>query len=127
MDEMSLWSRLLGLRRFALPKKSNSTAGRYASGAEILLAPYYSASGRIEQDFAHLVQSQAAGAAPATAICQAEACCANKLKPADRGKSGPARKDSALRPRARGGGVSESRRHVPCNLDLVSCREFFSV
>jgi hypothetical protein len=45
-------------------------------GDEILLAPYYSASGRIEQDFAHLVQWQAAVAAPATAVCQAEDCCA---------------------------------------------------
>src|SRR3954462_7715511 len=41
-----------------------------ANGDEILLAPYYSASGRIEQDFAHLVQLQAAVAASATAVCQ---------------------------------------------------------
>ena len=41
---------------------------------EVLLAPYYSAPGRIEQDFSHLVQCSAA--APATSVCRAEACCA---------------------------------------------------
>lgn len=47
-----------------------------ADGGEELLAPYYSTPGRIEQDFAHLVQSQSAVAVPTTAVCQAEACCA---------------------------------------------------
>ena len=47
-----------------------------ANGDDIMLAPYYSASSRMEQDFAHLVQSQSAAAVPATVVCQAEACCA---------------------------------------------------
>jgi hypothetical protein len=34
-------------------------------GNEMLLAPYYSASGRIEQDFSHLVQVKAVAAVPA--------------------------------------------------------------
>src|SRR3954470_20749815 len=36
------------------------------------------------------------------------------------------RKTSAATLRKRGGGVSESRRGPPCNLHMVSCREFFS-
>ena len=62
-----------------LPDRDVTPGGvgrRAANGDEILLAPYYGASGRIEQDFVHLVQSQSAVAVPATAICQAEACCA---------------------------------------------------
>jgi hypothetical protein len=47
-----------------------------ANGDDVMLAPYYSASSRMEQDFAHLVQSQSAAAVPATVVCQAEACCA---------------------------------------------------
>ena len=46
-----------------------------AHGDEILLASYYSASGRIEQDFSHLVQAAAAAAVPAIVVCQDEACC----------------------------------------------------
>jgi hypothetical protein len=47
-----------------------------ADGDEIPLASYYSVSSRIEQDFSHLVRAEAAGAVPAIAVCQAEACCA---------------------------------------------------
>ena len=47
-----------------------------ADGAEILLAPYYSASGRVEQDFPHLVPDPTATTVLAAATCQAEACCA---------------------------------------------------
>jgi hypothetical protein len=45
---------------------------------EVLLAPYYSAPGRVERDFPHLVPRARAAAAPvlATVACQAEACCA---------------------------------------------------
>src|SRR3954467_4373245 len=49
----------------------------------------------------------------------------NKLKPADREKSGQPEK---IQHRARGqegGGVSESRRRPPSYLNVVSCREFF--
>ena len=49
-----------------------------ADGDEILLAPYYSAPGRVERDFPHLVPQAPAVAAPvsATVACQAEVCCA---------------------------------------------------
>ena len=47
-------------------------------GGEVPLAPYYSAPGRVERDFPHLVRgpATAAVARPAMAVCQAEACCA---------------------------------------------------
>jgi hypothetical protein len=47
-----------------------------AAGEAVLLAPYYSAPGRVEQDFPHLVPDPAAVTVPAAAACRAEACCA---------------------------------------------------
>jgi hypothetical protein len=47
-----------------------------AGGGEMLLAPYYSAAGRIERDFPHLVPGPAPEAAMPATTCQAEACCA---------------------------------------------------
>ena len=60
-----------------------------ADGDEIRLAPYYSAPGRVERDFPHLVPQAPAVATPvsATAACQAEVCCAGRqrvLAPAKR-------------------------------------------
>jgi hypothetical protein len=44
-------------------------------GKEMLLASYYSASGRIEQDFTYLVQVEADARVPAITPCQAEDSC----------------------------------------------------
>jgi hypothetical protein len=63
-----------------LQRDDNAASWRaiLADGDEILLAPYYSAPGRVERDFPHLVPQALAVATPvsATAACQAEVCCA---------------------------------------------------
>jgi hypothetical protein len=59
-------------------QRDRSGAGWLAilvDGNEMLLAPYFSASGRIEQYFSHLVQVEDVAALLPIAACQAAACC----------------------------------------------------